>query len=113
MPTPNYIRGLNKNLNDINSRDTIVFFSKLASKLLIMSETINERMNEMKKNICNKGESGGVLLASIEAPVMTISIAFEYIEYIRQYGPPSNGKFDEDKLTKIRKELGITNINSL
>jgi hypothetical protein len=77
-----------------------------------MSETINHRMEEMKKNLCHKGESG-ILLASIEAPVMTIAIKYEYVEYIKQYGPPPQGKFDEDKLIKIRKELGITNVNML
>ena len=112
MPTPNYIRSVNKNLNDINSRDTIVFFSKLASKLLIMSETISQRMEEMKKNMCHKSERG-VLLASIEAPVMTIAIKYEYIEYIKEYGPPTEGKFDEVKLTNIRNKLGITNENPL
>jgi hypothetical protein len=112
MSARNYIRRINNNNNDMNSRDTIVFFSKLASKLLTMSETISERMEEMKKHICAKSEAG-VLLASIEAPVMTIAIKYEYIEYIKQYGPPPEGKFDEDKLIKLRKELGITDVNML
>jgi hypothetical protein len=112
MSARNYIRRTNNNNSDINSRDTLVFFSKLASKLLTMSETISERMSEMKKHMCAKSEAG-VLLASIEAPVMTIAIKYEYIEYVKQYGPPSDGKFDEDKLIKLRKELGITNINML
>jgi hypothetical protein len=112
MATPKYIRRLQKCVTENNSRDTIMFYSKIASKLLMMSETINERIEEMKKNLCTKGESG-VLLASIEAPVMTIAIKYEYIEYIRRYGPPDEGKFDEYKLEKIRKELGITSTNLL
>jgi hypothetical protein len=112
MATPKYIRRLQKCVSEINSRDTIVFYSRIASKLLTMSETISDRIEEMKKHMCGKSESG-VLLASIEAPVMTIAIKYEYIEYIKQYGPPPEGKFDEDKLIKIRKELGITNVNML
>ena len=112
MATPKYIRRLQKCISENNSRDTISFYSKIASKLLIMSEKINNKIEDMKKNLCTKGESG-VLLASIEAPVMTIAIKYEYIEYIRRHGPPDEGKFDEDKLTKIRKELGITCTNSL
>ena len=111
MATPKYIRHLQKNLNDTSCRDTS-FFSKLASKILCMSETINERINIIKSQVCTTSSSG-VLLASIEAPVMAIGIKYEYMEYIRQYGPPCEGKFDEVKLTKIRKELGITNNNSL
>jgi hypothetical protein len=112
MATPKYIKRLQKCVSEINSRDTIVFYSRIASKLLTMTETISDRIEEMKKHMCTKSEAG-VLLASIEAPVMTIAIKYEYIEYIKQYGPPTEGKFDEVKLTKIRNELGITNNNSL
>ena len=112
MATPKYIRHLQKNINNICSRDTTIFFSKLASKILIMSETINDRINVIKSQVCTTSESG-ILLASIEAPVMAIAIKYEYIEYIKQYGPPVEGIFDEDKLTNIRKQLGITNDNSL
>ena len=78
MATPKYIRRLQKCVNEINSRDTIVFYSRIASKLLIMTETISDRIEEMKKHMCAKSEAG-VLLASIEAPVMTIAIKYEYI----------------------------------
>jgi hypothetical protein len=112
MATPKYIRHLQKNLSDNCCRDTNVFFSKLASKILIMSETINERINIIKSQVCTTSHSG-VLLASIEAPVMAIGVKYEYIEYIKIYGPPDKGIFDEAKLTKIRNNLGITNINCL
>jgi hypothetical protein len=66
-----------------------------------MSKTIQERISKITSQICNKSEKG-VLLASIDAPVMTIAINYEYIEYIKQFGPPCNGIFDEDKLNIIR-----------
>jgi hypothetical protein len=110
MPTPNYITKSNKNKD--NCKDNIVFYSKLACKLLVMSETINERIKTITSQICSKNETG-VLLASIEAPVMTIAIKYEYIEYIKQYGPPCNGIFDEDKLNQIRTTLQITNSDCL
>lgn len=93
-------------------RDTSLFFSKLAQKLLDMSIAIDKRIEKIKSEAyCKPGE--GVFLASIEAPVMTVAIKYEFIEYIKQYGPPVDGKFDEEKLQLIREELGITNNNPL
>ena len=49
-------------------------------------------------------------MASIEAPVMMLAIKQEYI---RRYGPPEAGKFDDEKIQIIKSELGITNENTL
>lgn len=77
-----------------------------------MAITINKRIEKIQSEVkCSSG--GGVLLASIEAPVMMLAIKVEFMEYIRRHGPPEGGKFDDGKLKIIMKELGITNDNTL
>jgi hypothetical protein len=39
---------------------------------------------------------------------MALGIKYEYVEYIKQYGPPPDGIFNEEKLAAIRIELGIS-----
>lgn len=88
-------------------RDTTRFFDTLATKLLDMSKAIQKKMDEIRSQVTCHGK--GVLMASIEAPNMALSIKYEYIEYIKRYGPPDDGVFDEAKLVILREELGITN----
>ncbi len=88
------------------SRDSSKFFSNLATKLLEMTTAINTRIEDIKKN-CGGQRGQGVFLASIEVPKMTLGVKYEYIEYIRRFGPPTDGKFDESKLNDLRIELGI------
>lgn len=94
------------------SKDSSKFFSNLATKLLEMTTAINNRIDDIKKN-CKNSSSNGILLASIEAPQMTLGVKYEYIEYIKRFGPPTNGIFDENKLQALRTELGISTINGL
>lgn len=82
------------------------FFSNLAKKLLEMATAVNKRIEDIKKN-CVASRQQGVFLASIETPVMNIGVKYEYIEYIKRFGPPTDGKFEEEKLQQIRMELGI------
>lgn len=88
------------------SRDSSNFFSSLATKLLEMATAVNKRIEDIKNN-CGGSRSNGVFLASIEAPVMNLGVKYEYIEYIKRFGPPTDGKFDEEKLKQLRIELGI------
>lgn len=82
------------------------FFSSLANKLLEMATAINKRIDDIKKN-CSKTTERGFLLASIETPVMQLGVKYEYLEYIKRFGPPVDGKFDEAKLEQLRIEFGI------
>jgi hypothetical protein len=75
-----------------------------------MTTAITKRIDDIKANCKGGGGASGFLLASIEAPQMTIGVKYEYIEYIKRYGPPPDGKFDETKLQQLRAELGITTI---
>lgn len=89
-------------------RCSAVFFNNLATKLLAMSESIQKRIEDLESRPCNQ-VSRGFLFASIETPKMALGVKYEYVEYIKRYGPPIKGKFDEDKLNIIREELGIEN----
>ncbi len=92
-------------------RNSAMFFSNLATKLLDMSKAIEKRMEELANKACAT-ESGGFLFASIDTPTMAIGVKYEYIEYIKRYGPPHRGKFDQEKLRHIRRELNIHTMDS-
>ena len=97
------------NTND-SCKDSVRFFTVLAEKLKDMAITINDRIEEIKKNSCQT-VPGGIFFASVDVPQMTLGVKYEYIEYITRYGPPDDGIFDPDKLNKIRSELGISESN--
>ncbi len=113
---PSYITKLTSAISGSSSKkesyckDSTRFFSSLATKLMEMTTAITKRIDDIKANCGSKSGGSGFLLASIEAPQMTIGVKYEYIEYIKRYGPPTDGKFDETKLQQLRAELGITTI---
>jgi hypothetical protein len=74
-----------------------------------MTQSLKNQFEELKKQACNGTKARGAILAEIDAPVMTIGVKMEYIEYIRRFGPPGNGVFDPCKLEELRCELGIEN----
>jgi hypothetical protein len=88
-------------------RNSAIFFTNLANKLLEMSRAIDARMTELSNRVCAP-ETKGFLLASIETPQMVLGVSYEFVEYIKRHGPPVNGKFDAQKLADIRTELGIS-----
>lgn len=89
-------------------RNSAIFFSKLATKLIDMTQAFQAEIDRIKAT-CNPTASKpkGILLAAVDTPVMTIGVKYEYIEYIKRYGPPPKGKFDETILQELRIELGI------
>ena len=102
--------GMNRNGScccDDNSmdRNSAIFFNQLATKLLEMSKSFQERLEEARKN-CNQ-QQAGFLFASIDTPQMAISVGTEYIIYVQRFGPPPNGKFPPEKLAQIRMEFNI------
>ena len=88
-------------------KDTTKFFGTLATKLLNMAESIHDRIERLKVELCPK-PTKGFLLAEIDAPKMVLGIKYEFVEYVKRHGPPKDGKFDEQKLEIIRAELGIS-----
>jgi hypothetical protein len=93
-----------------NSLDTnsAVFFNNLATKLLDMSKAIEKKMEDLSKQVCTP--SRGFTLVQIDTPVMKLGVKYEYVEYIKRYGPPCDGIFDRIKLEQLRVELGIETI---
>jgi len=97
------------NSNDY-CKDTTRFFSNLADKLKNMAISINDRINRIKETSCQV-VPGAVVFATVELPVMRLGVKYEYIEYIKRYGPPENGTFDPAKLELLRAELNIQESN--
>jgi len=105
---PSYIRNCiikEKCKSEIDGNSAI-FFNNLAIKLLAMSQSIELRIEEISNKVCNP-ETKGFILVSIDTPVMELGVKYEYIEYIKRYGPPQKGKFDPRKLNIICTELGL------
>ena len=95
-------------------RNSAIFFNNLATKLLDMSRAIEQRVKDLVEQArCNTGDGKGVYIASIETPVMSLGIKYEYVEYVKRYGPPPKGKFDTTILNQLRVELGISTENNL
>jgi hypothetical protein len=89
-------------------RNSAIFFNTLASKLLEMSQAVESKIEDIKKNCNQPAPAGrGFLFASIDAPSMVLSVPREYTEYIKRYGPPPKGIFEPIKLEIIRAQLGI------
>jgi hypothetical protein len=92
--------------NTDSCQSSISFFSKLSEKMLDMVNTLKKQFEECKEN-ARPIQAKGFFLASVETPQMVIGVKIEYLEYIKRYGPPSNGLFDETLLQRLRTELGI------
>ena len=92
--------------NTESCQSSISFFSKLSEKMLNMVTTLKKQFEECKAN-SKPSQAKGFFLASIDTPQMTLGVKQEYIEYIKRYGPPSDGIFDEVILARLRTELGI------
>ena len=101
----------NNNTTQEPCKESLNFFSKLSEKMLTMVKSLKKQFEECKAQITTKAK--GFLLAEVEVKTTPLSVKYEYIEYIKQYGPPENGIFDETKLQKLRDELGISNQVSL
>ncbi len=90
-------------------QSSITFFSKMSDKLLSMVKSLKKQFEECSK----KTEvARGTILAEIEAPKMVLGVKLEYVEYIKRYGPPTDGIFEEAKLQLLRAELGILEENT-
>jgi|688.fasta_scaffold611693_2 hypothetical protein len=87
--------------------NSAIFFNNLASKILDMSKAIEKKMDDLSKQVCT--QAIGFSLVQINTPSMLLGVKYEYMEYIKRYGPPDGGQFDEVLLEKIRNDLGVKN----
>ncbi len=92
--------------NAICSAKSLDFFDNLSKKLVLVTESLQEQFTELRKAAYARVQ-GGPVIASIDAPDVPIGIKYEYIEYIKRYGPPPAGAFDQTLLFAIRLEFGI------
>lgn len=89
-------------------RNSALFFSNLAAKLIDLTKAFEAKIDEIKKNCGSTSQARGFILAQIDAKPPTIGVKREYLEYIKRYGPPMDGVFDETLLQQLRDELGIS-----
>lgn len=92
--------------NETPCQSSLIFFSKLSDKLLIMVESLKTQFEECRSK-CMGTPSQGAILVSVDAPQVTLGVRYEFIEYIKRYGPPVAGIFDENLLNIIRQQLNI------
>ena len=111
---PRYIvyQSVNDGCDTTIDRNSAVFFNNLATKLLAMSKAIQTKMDDLANKVCSPNEYGGFVLVSIDTPQMLLGVKYEYIEYIKRYGPPIKGQFNENLLDKLRKELNISTMDT-
>ncbi len=84
------------------------FLGNLANKLSELTSSLKQQFEALKNRIVTPAR--GPVLASITVKPPPIGIKYEYFEYVKRYGPPVNGIFDEGYLELIRRELGIVAI---
>ncbi len=89
------------------SAKSVEFFSTLSDKLVSMTESLKVQFERLRLE-ANARAANGPVMASVEAPKMTLGVKYEYIEYINRYGPPANGIFDAALLESIKQELLIS-----
>jgi hypothetical protein len=92
--------------NETPCQSSLLFFSKISDKLLIMVESLKRQFEECRSK-CVGTPSQGAILVSVDAPQVTLGVRYEFIEYIKRYGPPVAGIFDENLLNILRQQLGL------
>jgi hypothetical protein len=90
--------------NTTSYTSAIGFYGKLAEKLKEMTQSLITQFSELtEQHSIHKG----AFLAEASVKVPEVNIRYEYIIYVKRYGPPENGVFDENILDAIRKEMGF------
>ncbi len=84
---------------------SLEFFDTLSEKLVLMTQSLNDQFEDIRKQIYTQGQ--GAVLASVVAQPPPIGVKYEYIEYIKEFGPPLDGIFDQQKLITLRIRLGL------
>lgn len=86
---------------------SLEFFEVLSYKLAFMVTSLQKQFDECHEAAQPKYAEDGYVIVETEIPSQMVGVKLEYVEYIRRYGPPTNGIFDQSKLAMIRSELGI------
>lgn len=85
---------------------TTKFFETLVNKLEEMTLALKAKFTQLESK---PQESQKKVFVIAEAPLTAplVSIHMEYLTYVKKYGPPQDGIFDETLLAGLRKELGL------
>jgi hypothetical protein len=88
------------------------FLETLTNKLVDMTKSLQTQFSELVKPPSSTFR--GIRLAEVDA-TQVVQIRYEYLFYIRRYGPPTNGIFDPVYLDLIRAEIdaGIIDVSVL
>jgi len=78
----------------------------MTDKLSAMVTSLKQQFEDLAEN-CGGQKAQGAILASTTVPPVVIGVRMEYLEYIKRYGPPLDGKFDEHRLHHLRHEMGL------
>ena len=89
------------------------FLETLTNKLVDMTNSLKTQFSELVKPPVNTG-GRGIFLATVDAS-QVVQVRYEYLYYIRRYGPPVNGIFDPVYLDLIRAEIdaGLIDVSKL
>jgi hypothetical protein len=94
--------------NELCYTKSMDFLDTLSKKLKELTDALKVQFDDLKKRVTVKAQ--GPVLASVVAKTIPIGVKQEYVLYIKEYGPPVNGKFDENLLQGLRQRLGIVAI---
>jgi hypothetical protein len=89
------------------------FLETLTDKLIEMTKSLKEQFAELVRPPSST-TSRGIRLAEVDV-TQFVQTRYEYIFYIRRYGPPTNGIFDPVYLDLIRAEIeaGVIDVSTL
>jgi hypothetical protein len=90
---------------------SLEFFETLTDKLVCMVTSLQEQFEECHA-AAQPQYAEGFVLVEVEIPKQTLGVKLEYLEYIKRYGPPCDGKFCEEKLRCLRAEMGLDLCNT-
>ncbi len=94
--------------NELCYTKSMDFLETLSGKLKELTDALKIQFDDLRKQITVKAR--GPVLASVVAKTIPVGVKYEYVMYIKEYGPPVNGKFDENLLEGLRRQLGIVAI---
>lgn len=84
------------------------FLDTIANKLKQLVISLKNQFERLKRQVVTRAQ--GPILASVTVRTIPLGVKYEYVEYIKRYGPPTNGIFDENLLIGLRNELGIVRL---
>ena len=99
---PRYLRTEVQLVNPRADASRLGFLKKLVDKLEAVAESVLTNYGCGGKR---KLPEGSMVLVTAPVEVPRADIGLEYLVYVKRFGPPVNGIFEEEKLNIIRGEI--------